>query len=177
MADKAYKFVLTGPESTGKTTLALRLASAFSIDMVEEAARNYLAEKQDGYVPEDVRIIAQIQKEAQAKAYSLGKSIVCDTDLLTILIWQHDKFGHWDQNIYLEWKNNENSLYLLCAPDIPWVPDPLRENPDDRERLFQIHLDVLINHHKPFEIIYGSSDQRFFKAYHTLLTYFTSHPS
>jgi hypothetical protein len=27
-------------------------------------------------------------------------------------------------------------VYLLCYPDLPWEPDPVRENPTIREYLF-----------------------------------------
>jgi len=34
-------------------------------------------------------------------------------------------------------------LFLLCKPDLPWEADPLRENPDDREELYQRYLKAL----------------------------------
>jgi nicotinamide riboside kinase len=42
---------------------------------------------------------------------------------------------------------------LLCSPDIPWEPDPLRENPHDRDRLFQVYLAMLEKLRKPYAII------------------------
>ena len=36
-------------------------------------------------------------------------------------------------------KEQKIDHYFLCKPDIPWEPDPLRENPEDRERLFKLY--------------------------------------
>ena len=168
------KIVITGPESSGKSTLADFLSNAFSLPLVGEAARAYLAGKQKPYTQEDVRNIAVIQAEDEANACLVNQVVICDTDLLTILIWQKEKYGAWDQEFYNKWNINENKLYLLCAPDIPWVPDPLRENPDDRERLFEIHLELLKQHNRQYEVISGSEEQRIKKSFDFL---HTCHPS
>jgi nicotinamide riboside kinase len=33
-------------------------------------------------------------------------------------------------------KHHRYDFTLLCSPDLPWVHDSLRENPNDRDRLF-----------------------------------------
>jgi nicotinamide riboside kinase len=52
--------------------------------------------------------------------------------------------------------------YLLCAPDLPWVKDELREYPDDKNRieLFHIYKDLLLNQTTPWSIITGNDEQR-----------------
>lgn len=167
----ACKIVITGPESTGKSTLAAFLSNTFSLPLVGEAARAYLSGKQEPYTQEDIRNIALIQAKDEANACLSNQIVICDTDLLTILIWQKEKYGSWDQECYNNWHINENKLYLLCAPDIPWVPDPLRENPDDRERLFKIYLELLQQHNRQFEIISGSKEQRIKKSFDFLQTF------
>ncbi len=69
------------------------------------------------------------------------KLIICDTTLQTIKIWSLEKFKKYD-DWFLTQENNYTH-YLLCDPSIPWEPDPLRENPTDRDRLFNLYLKEL----------------------------------
>ena len=60
------KVVLFGPESTGKTTLAINLAQHYKTNYVPEYARGYLQEKWNKYKDicslEDLPIIVKEQK-------------------------------------------------------------------------------------------------------------------
>jgi nicotinamide riboside kinase len=71
--------------------------------------------------------------------------LMCDTDLITIKIWSEYKYGSCDNWILeqIEKQKTENRFYLLCKPDIPWKADPLRENPVNREKLFEIYKEEL----------------------------------
>jgi nicotinamide riboside kinase len=53
-------------------------------------------------------------------------------------------------------------LYLLCSTDLPWVKDELREYPDlkNRETLYKIYYDIMINQSVPWVTIKGDSEQR-----------------
>jgi nicotinamide riboside kinase len=50
--------------------------------------------------------------------------------------------------------------YFLCAPDIPWEADPLRENPDDRQQLFEFYLATLQKNRRSFTILSGPLEKR-----------------
>ena len=52
--------VITGPESCGKTTLARQLADRWEAPLVNEAARDYLQNK-DSYQESDLLEIAKLQ--------------------------------------------------------------------------------------------------------------------
>jgi nicotinamide riboside kinase len=56
--------------------------------------------------------------------------------------------------------------YLLCAPDLPWVKDELREYPDDKNRieLFHIYKDLLVHQSTPWQIVSGSYEERLQQA-------------
>jgi hypothetical protein len=55
--------------------------------------------------------------------------------------------------------------YFLCSPeDIPWQPDPLRENPFDRDRLFAIYEQELIAYKQKYTILRGGFKDRFYTA-------------
>ena len=52
-------------------------------------------------------------------------------------------------------------LYLLCYPDIPWEPDPLRENGGPmRKRLYGMYKSTLVDYGIPYRIIRGNGDER-----------------
>ena len=55
------RVVLTGPESSGKSTLAQALANFFGCNLVPEFARSYLGALQREYNYEDLAIIARGQ--------------------------------------------------------------------------------------------------------------------
>ncbi len=137
--EKAVKhIVITGPESSGKTTLTKAIAKALNTDYTEEYAREYL-NSNTSYKQKDLLLIAQgqLQKE-KANANPIA---IHDTDLITIKIWSEYKYNQCDPWILeqIEQQKSKNRIYLLCKPDIPWEADPLRENPSNRAELFKIY--------------------------------------
>ena len=143
--------VVTGPESSGKTTLVNRLKTEYSVPVVSEFARTYLEQKEDPkYQFEDLEMIGRCQNIQEKEAHNLYPLIVCDTDIITIDIWAKEVFN---KSITLPNNNSDKKYYLLCKPDIPWVVDPLRENPDDRDRLFELYSQYLESKLLSFEIL------------------------
>jgi len=69
-------------------------------------------------------------------------------------------FGDCDPFIINTYEANLPELYLICDYNIPWQPDPLRENPMDRAELFEIYLGAIIELKIPFVTLYGDNDQR-----------------
>lgn len=153
------KVVVTGPESSGKTTLAMDLSAHFDAPWVPEQARPYLEARQGLYGEEDLIHIAQAQLAAE-DIHSDIDLVICDTDLITIRIWGEEKYGRSDPWIMRATEERTYDHWLLCSPDIPWEPDPLRENPHDRERLFEVYRDLLIRLGLPFTVISGDPDER-----------------
>jgi len=155
-------FIFTGPESSGKTTLAERLSADLNLPLVPEFARQYLENKGGKYTLEEIDYIAQKQRELESEA--TGNRVICDTDLLTIYIWKKEVF-HVDDPSLLSFLNSPIRHYLLCEPNIPWVPDPLRENQWDRERLFNLHLTILRQFDAKYSILNAESfDDRYLQA-------------
>ena len=157
--------VLTGPESCGKTTLAYALSNHLQAPCVDEAARAYLKERAS-YEQEDLLAIARQQQDLEIQSFAQSPpTIVCDTDLLVIMIWSEVKYGNCDQWITDTFEasqrdNSTNRLYYLCDYHIPWQPDPLRENPDNRHELFDLYLQKLKHYDLPYYIVNGSTEER-----------------
>lgn len=164
------KIVLTGPESIGKTTLALDLAKHYGTHIVSEYARTYLTNKPQGlYEKEDILTIAkgQLTKEKLVERRPL---IICDTSILVIYMWSSIKYGEVDPEIAEALEKEEVDLYILPHWDIPYKSDPLRENPEDREEYYQLYLDEIKKRHFPFLTVAGSPAHRLEIARQTIDT-------
>jgi len=136
--------VTTGPESSGKTTLATQLSATLHCPLVMEASRDYLNERyrtQPGYEygQHDLLQIARLQWQREQVALQQATPfVVCDTDLLVILVWSEVRYGHAEPALLALFNQSLAAAprtYLLCDHDIPWEPDPLREHPQGRDML------------------------------------------
>lgn len=170
------KIVLTGPESTGKTTLAEQLATAFEVEWLPEFAREYIGNLERPYIFEDLKKIAKGQIDAEVQFLAEAKKqqselIFFDTDLITIKIWSDDKFGKTEEWILNQIQNRSYDFYLLCKPDLDWEFDPQREDANRLNELFEIYKKELIALKKPFAIIEGQGSQRLEKAMKTILIF------
>lgn len=155
------KIAIVGPESSGKTTLAEALKLETRAWHVGEAAREQLAGIGRPYVEDDLLEIARAQiAHEDLVGEEFNGIVACDTDLITIRIWSEEKFGRCHPWIIQQSEHRSYDLWLLCAPDIPWEADPLRENPHDRDRLFEVYEKMLIRLGKPYRIIRGAHEER-----------------
>lgn len=156
--------ILTGPESSGKTRLCRSLAHHFQTLWIEEYARTYLSLHPPPYTLNDLLLIAQEQyrKQTQTAQQIDGQSsfYFCDTSLLVIKIWAEEVFSTCPAWIDQHLSYLQSSFFLLLKPDIPWEADPLRENPHDRMRLFNIYEQVLIKRSFNYQIIEGSDFEK-----------------
>lgn len=164
-------FVFTGPESTGKTTLANHFSKIANASLVEEYARIFLEDLNKDYTLADVVEMAATQLKMEQEAIKQKASaLFLDTDLITYSIWLKVKY-----NTTIDWidnaiSNQPNKHYFLCATDVPWEPDPLREHPTekDREALFQLYLSLLEKHHYSYTILSGNLGERIEKCRKTI---------
>jgi len=159
--------VVTGPESRGNTTLAEHLAAHFDVPMVAEVARHYLQQlpQADAYQASDLLHISDLQQAAEGEGRHIAVQqhrplFIADTDLQVIYIWWQEKFGPAPQRLISHYAELLPRHYLLCQPDLPWQPDALRENPFDRQRLFELYHRDLRVRHASFDIVMGQSAQR-----------------
>ena len=131
----SLKIIITGPESSGKTTLCEQLSAHFNIPFAKEFARDFLNELDRDYTQDDLLEIAKGQLASEQNFQLL------DTDLITIKTWSEYKYGICNKWILeqIEKQKIEKRIYLLCRPVIPWEFDPQRENPTGRDELFEIY--------------------------------------
>lgn len=158
------RIAITGPECCGKSTLAAWLGEQlFDAKVVTEYARKYLCDKGPAYEydKEDILLIARKTAAYLTKAFKSDIDVlIVDTDFYVLDIWWEEKYGDHNNEIIEMKETYDFDLYLLCLPDLPWVEDPLRENPDDRERLYDIYLNALQEDGRTVEVVRGSGEER-----------------
>lgn len=141
------RVVVTGSESTGKTTLASELAAHYGTVWSPEFAREYLDRKRSPLDGSDVEPIAlgQIAGEDEAALLASGL-LILDTDLVSTVVYSRYYYGRCPEWIAEAARERLAQLYLLLRPDVPWVPDgEQRDRPaarDELHRLFRYALEA-----------------------------------
>lgn len=158
---KILRIAILGPESTGKSALAKQLASYFKTVWMPEYSREYLSKLGRKYNYDDILAIARGQWASEVKLLTEAeRMIIADTEFIVNKIWCDDKFGKCHQWILEMINRHPYDLYLLCGTDLTWAPDPLRENPHDRDRLLEIYKHELESRKLPFVLISGTGSER-----------------
>lgn len=169
MKTPPIRIVITGPESSGKSSLIEKLALHYKTMWVTEYAREYIDKLDREYSYNDILHIAkgQISRENEM-AKNTGEFLFCDTGLVVPKIWCDVKYGKCHQWIEDTIEIHKYNLYLLCKPDIPWQTDPQRENPNDRKALFDLYLNELTKRNLPYFIVKGIGEKRLLNAIHCI---------
>lgn len=166
------RLVVTGPESTGKTTLAERLAGHFGTVLVPEFARAHLDVKYAGRaVPSppceegDIPVIARGQMASEDEAArGANRLLVCDTDLYATRLYAEEFFGRCPTWIREAASKRRADLHLLLDADVPWVSDPQRDRPHRRVELFGRLRQALEEDGRSYVVISGSWEERWARA-------------
>jgi len=161
------KIAILGPESTGKTILAEELAGHFKSSWVPEYAREYVERLVIPYTFEDVCNIArkQIEQEKEVeKSASKAEYIFFDTELIITKVWFSYRFKQVPDFVTEQLNSGFFDFYLLCSPDLPWEPDPVREHGEDREFFFEWYKKEIEQTGKPYVIVTGMGKQRLLNA-------------
>ena len=162
---KIKRIAITGPESTGKSMLAEKLALHYKTAWVPEFAREYLDQLSRQYRYDDILEIAKGQlRNEKLMVKDTGRYLFCDTELIVTKIWCEVKYGKCHPWIIEHIERHPYDLYLLCNIDLPWEDDPLREHPNKREYLFNLYLNELKGRNLPYKIISGQGDNRIAEA-------------
>jgi nicotinamide riboside kinase len=155
------KIALTGPECSGKTTLAIELGRRLDVNFIPEFARHYLNTLNRPYNKADLDVIAKKQQQGISLiGRTASKYMVVDTEMLVLKIWSQEKYREVSPYIQMLYAEQDFDLLVLCKPDIPYEDDLQRENPHDRDRLFDIYLAELQKSGKKFITVEGSFKDR-----------------
>jgi NadR type nicotinamide-nucleotide adenylyltransferase len=150
----AKRITLFGPESTGKTTMAKKLAAHYNGQFLPEWAREYLELKTPEATDYKMEVISKAQYASQQAVYYGNLKhpfIFQDTDLLTTLgyydLWYTTcRINHKTNDIVQNVANCKSELYIVMNDGIPFEPDVIRYGGDHRESKMAYWIRLLTEH-------------------------------
>jgi len=146
------KFIFVGPESSGKTTLCKLLSEKYNTLWVQEYCRVVAEEKvQDtcsaeinfNFTLDDFIDMAHRQnKEEYEFSQKCDKLLICDNDAFALTIWCERYLHKYHSEVYDIYKNadyldNDNKIYILTKPNVPFVQDGLRDGEHIRDWMYE----------------------------------------
>ncbi|MES2264030.1 MAG: ATP-binding protein [Pseudomonadota bacterium] len=158
----ARRVAILGSASSGKTTLALALARHYDTAWVPEYLREFV--DGEGRLPveqEQIHIArTQVAREAalvaQARQY-----LFCDTTPLMTAVYSRYYFHGVDAELAALARQHTYDVTLLCAPDIPWVPEGFhREQEDVSGAIFALLVEALTAQGVAYTLVSGAAQQR-----------------
>lgn len=156
--------VLTGPESTGKSSLAAEIQRCFGGVLVREYVRSFIEQHQRDTCYADISAIAQGQLDREDAARAAAPELlILDTHLLSNKLWSETLFGDCPAWIEPALRARHYDLHLLLDPrDIDWVGDGQRCQPElaSRQAFFHDTLHWLEQHQQNYLVIGGTWAQR-----------------
>lgn len=156
------RIALIGPESCGKSYLTEQLAGHFKTVFVEEYGRTYCEKFGMNSTELDFAHVAggQLYREDEM-ALQANRLLFCDTDLIVTQVWSEVYFkGKCQPWIFWADHARRYDLFLLCAPDIPWINDGLREYEGKREWMFERLQQEMESRGLNYAIIRGAFEAR-----------------
>jgi len=162
---------IVGAESTGKTTLAQKLAEHYQTNWVPEYGREYCVEKwKDGNITDDwvseefVTIAWEQGRREDHAARSANKVLICDTDPFATSIW-HERYLN-NRSIEVETIANSRryDLYILTGDEIPFVQDGLRDGEHVRHWMHKRFIEALTEKCRPWVLATGDLADRISQA-------------
>ena len=156
---------LHGPESTGKSTMAPRLAQHFDTQCVAEFGRTYCEAYGTDLAMADLIMIAHAHDAKVKAAIASGdRPVILDTDPLMSAVWADMLFGRRDP-WFDQWQGTAD-LYLLFDIDLPWVEDGTRMfgTATQRQRFFDLSRAELERRRLPWALVSGQGSQRYLNA-------------
>ncbi|MCF6357686.1 MAG: ATP-binding protein [Draconibacterium sp.] len=154
--------VITGAESTGKSTLTETLAKHFNVPFITEIARDYVERLNKKYDYNDVEEIAKIQVEQLNHLKNTNHPFIfVDTWLVITKIWFEVVFKKTPDWFDLEIQKNKIDLFLVCDTDLPWIADSVRENGgEQREILQNKYIETIREYTYKYKIVRGEGEKR-----------------
>lgn len=162
------KFVFVGPESSGKSTICLRLVEHFKCDYIPEVCRlmaeskipNNTSDKIDfNFTLDDFISMAHTQNIFENTLYTHNSPfLICDNDSFALTIWCERYLDQYYSEIYEIYKNasylnNDDKIYILLKHNVPFVQDGYRDGEHIRHWMFERFKTELENKKMKYYII------------------------
>jgi NadR type nicotinamide-nucleotide adenylyltransferase len=154
---------ILGPESSGKSTLATRLAALYKTCHVPEYGRTYVDITRRAI---DARLMETVVRGHRASEAALARQasrvLVSDTDPIVTQVWCETLLGHVPDVVTTHVVDRAYDLYLLTDVTETWMEDPQRFQPDVAHRaLFRDRCaEILTALGRPYVLLTGPWEQR-----------------
>ena len=164
MSADVIRIAILGAESTGKTSLSLRIAHSLEslglkVSVVPEVLREWCDARSRTPLQHEQASIAQQQAD---RTFSIASGwVIADTSPLMTAIYSD--FIFQDKSLYADalMHQSQFDLTLLMGLDVAWVPDGLqRDGEHVREPIDAMLRQALSTGSIPFKVIYGQHDAR-----------------
>ena len=151
---------LLGGESSGKSVLTRALAERLETQFVPEYGRDLWTRKKGALEFDDLLEIGTTQVALEKAAARQANAVIfCDTSPLTTLFYSVEMFGRADPALE-QLAERPYDLYVLCAPDFPFVQDGTRRDEDFRQRQHDWYVQELTRRGLSFVLAEGPLDAR-----------------
>lgn len=156
--DFVKKVCIFGPESVGKSTMAVRLAEHFKTNFVPEMGRDMMETSYTCTYEDMAKIgLAQALEMHRRKRWgSTRRMLFCDSDLMTTEIYSEYLFGKVPVFPERVKKENKYDLYLFLENDVPYVQDGTRLGEHTQNGLRQVFEEELKGSGAKYLVINGS---------------------
>lgn len=162
MAMEAIKKVcFYGPESTGKSTMAKRMAELYKTEWVPEVSREFVST--NDFTIDDIINIGHAQTERiLEKTKTANKILFCDTDLITTQIYCRHYLKTVPPILFELEKLIKYDLYFLFEPDVPWIADGMRDlgESDKRKEMLVVFMSELDKRNINYVPVNGNWEER-----------------
>lgn len=166
---RPIRVCITGAECTGKTTLAQALGRHYSAPVLFERGRDYFVHKTStgdaSVYTSDIIKVVDLQVRLEDSAPLNVPLILLDTDVFTISVWHERSAGRRLQELDRLARVRQSTdaridLYILLAPDIPFVHDGVRTGDANRIAMHDVFREALVSTGRPFVEISGEFNDR-----------------
>ncbi len=154
------KVCFYGAESTGKSTMAKKMAEHYQTEYVPEVAREIITSNE--FTLDDIVTIGKAHSDRVLEKSKLANKILfCDTDAITTQIYSEQYLNQVPEILYQLESEMKYDIYFLFEPDVPWVADGLRDLGDRREEMTKKFRTALEKRNIPYVQVRGTWEQRF----------------
>jgi HTH-type transcriptional repressor of NAD biosynthesis genes len=153
------KICFYGPESTGKSMMAQKMAESYDTIFVPEVAREMITS--NDFTVSDIEEIGKAQTSRVIEgSRTANKFLFCDTDVITTQIYSKHYLDVVPEILFELEKQVRYDQYFLFDIDVPWVSDHLRDLGEHREYMFGLFKSALDKRKIPYTLVQGTYQER-----------------
>jgi HTH-type transcriptional regulator, transcriptional repressor of NAD biosynthesis genes len=153
------KVCFYGAESTGKSSMAIKMAEKYKTVFVPEVAREMITSN-DFTVDDIIKIGHAHLKRIMDATHQANKILFCDTDVLTTQIYSEHYLREIPPVLYEIEQEMKYDKYFLFDIDVPWVSDGLRDLGELRKEMHSRFKNLLDRKNISYVLVTGNWEQR-----------------